>query len=82
MRAGRALFLGISADKQFFERENKLEPLADFKANPAGSSIVNAVGPIRQVVRGEYGGAKRYLVIAAGTMAKVGAPVQVQVALD
>jgi YVTN family beta-propeller protein len=59
-----------------------LQPLEQFKANPAGASIVNAVGPIRQIVRGEDGSAKRYLVIAGGTMDKVGKPVQFQGAVD
>ena len=31
--------------------EGALEPLAAFMTNPAGSAIVNAVGPIRQIVR-------------------------------
>jgi hypothetical protein len=30
-----------------------LEPLASFITNPAGSAIVNAVGPLRQVVQVE-----------------------------
>ena len=77
--AGKPYVLAL-AEKP--DGSGKLQPLADFKANPAGSSIVNAVGPIRQVVRGEYGAGRRYLVIAAGTMAKVGKPVQVQVAVD
>ena len=55
-----------------------LEPLAAFTTNPAGSAIVNAIGPIRQLVRGENEGARRYLVIAPGTAAAHGAPVQVQ----
>jgi YVTN family beta-propeller protein len=55
-----------------------LEPLAAFTANPAGSAIVNALGPIRQVVRGEDEVPRRYLVIAPGTAAGHGAPVQVQ----
>ena len=37
--------------------------------NPAGSAIVNAIGPIRQVVRGEDKIQRRYLVIAPGTVA-------------
>ena len=40
-----------------------LEALASFMTNPAGSAIVNAVGPIRQVVRGEDDAPRRYLVI-------------------
>ncbi|MEZ5832510.1 MAG: YncE family protein [Dongiaceae bacterium] len=55
-----------------------LQLLSAFKTNPAGSAIVNAVGPIRQIVRGEGDAPKRYLVIAAGTPDRLGAPVQVQ----
>ena len=33
--------------------QGPLEPLAAFMTNPAGSAIVNAIGPIRQVVHGE-----------------------------
>ena len=56
----------------------KLEPLAAFMTNPAGSAIVNALGPIRQIVQGDTEDARRYLVIAPGSMAEVGKPVQVQ----
>jgi YVTN family beta-propeller protein len=55
-----------------------LEPLAAFTTNPAGSAIVNAVGPIRQVVQGEDKLHRRHLVIVSGTPAQLGAPVQVQ----
>jgi YVTN family beta-propeller protein len=55
-----------------------LESLAAFTTNPAGSAIVNAVGPIRQLVRGEFAADRRYLVIAPGTPDQHGAPVQVQ----
>ena len=55
-----------------------LQPLAAFMSNPAGSAIVNAVGPIRQIVQGEAKSQKRYLVIAPGSVAKFGAAVQVQ----
>jgi hypothetical protein len=55
-----------------------LEPLQAFMTNPAGSAIVNAIGPIRQVVRGEDKIQRRYLVIAPGTVANFGAAVQVQ----
>ena len=56
----------------------KLQPLAKFTTNPAGSAIVNAVGPIRQVVTDEAKGDRRYLVVAGGTPDAPGAPVQVQ----
>ncbi len=57
-----------------------LQPLSAFMTNPAGSAIVNASGPIRQVVRGESGGPRRYLVVAAGTPDSPGAALQVQTA--
>jgi YVTN family beta-propeller protein len=56
-----------------------LEPLQGFMSNPAGGAIVNAIGPIRQAVRGEDKVQRRYLVIAPGTVGALGAPVQVQV---
>src|SRR6185437_5431859 len=57
-----------------------LVPLAAFKTNPAGSAVVNAVGPIRQVVQeGNAAVDRRYLVIVPGTAAAHGAPVQIQV---
>ena len=40
-----------------------IEPLARFTTNPAGAAIVDAVGPIRQVVRSETPGARRWLVV-------------------
>lgn len=55
-----------------------LEPLEEFMTNPAGSAIVNAVGPIRQVVRGEYEQRTRYLAILSGTTMKPGTVLQVQ----
>jgi YVTN family beta-propeller protein len=55
-----------------------LEPLQAFRTNPAGSAIVNAVGPIRQVVQGADRTPRRYLVILSGTPENHGAPVQVQ----
>ena len=56
-----------------------LEPLASFMTNPAGSAIVNAIGPIRQIVQGgSANDARRYLVIAPAENGKPAAPVQVQ----
>jgi YVTN family beta-propeller protein len=54
-----------------------LEPLQGFMTNPAGAAIVNAIGPIRQLVRGEAS-PRRYLVILPGTPDTHGAPIQVQ----
>ena len=55
-----------------------LEPLAAFMTNPAGSAIVNAIGPIRQVVQSAVDNNRRYLVIAPQVDGKAGTPVQVQ----
>ncbi|MGX1351169.1 YVTN family beta-propeller protein [Bradyrhizobium elkanii] len=55
-----------------------VEPLAAFMTNPAGSAIVNAAGPIRQIVQSAARTERRYLVIASGEPAKLGAVVQVQ----
>jgi YVTN family beta-propeller protein len=55
-----------------------LAPLATFTTNPAGSAVVNAVGPIRQLVRGEAAGPRRYLVIAPGTTTSWGVAVRIQ----
>jgi YVTN family beta-propeller protein len=56
-----------------------LEPLSAFMTNPAGSAIVNAVGPIRQIVQGNANAERRYLVVVPGTADKPGKPVQLQI---
>jgi YVTN family beta-propeller protein len=56
----------------------RLEPLAAFMTNPAGAAIVDATGPIRQLVTGGGASQRRYLVIAAGTPDRLGAVVQLQ----
>ena len=55
-----------------------LEPLQVFMTNPAGSAIVNTIGPIRQLAQGADEPRPRYLVIVPGSPAAHGAPVQVQ----
>jgi YVTN family beta-propeller protein len=55
-----------------------LQPLSSFTTNSAGAAIVNAVGPIRQIVRASVPVQRRYLVIAAGDAANLGPPVQIQ----
>jgi YVTN family beta-propeller protein len=55
-----------------------LEPLSAFMTNPAGSAIVNAVGPIRQIVQSAADGPRRYLVIAEGSAEHPGPVVQRQ----
>jgi len=58
--------------------DGMLEALASFSTNPAGAAIVNAVGPIRQIVHGDAGAARRYLVIVTGSAAQPGKLVQIQ----
>jgi len=52
--------------------------LQSFTTNQARAAVVNAIGPIRQLVRGEDKAPRRYLVILPGTPDTHGAPVQVQ----
>jgi hypothetical protein len=47
-----------------------LEPLAAFTTNPAGAAIVNALGPIRQIVHGESNA--RIRIPAQGPQSKGG----------
>jgi len=55
-----------------------LEPLANFSTNPAGSAIVNASGPIRQIVQGTAEQPRRFLVIADMAGGAPGQVIQVQ----
>ena len=55
-----------------------IEPLQSFTTNPAGAAVVNTIGPIRQLVRGESNSPRRYLVILPGSADSHGVPVQVQ----
>jgi YVTN family beta-propeller protein len=56
-----------------------LQPLASFATNAAGAAIVNAIGPIRQIVEVKASTMRRYLVIVSGSAAHPGEVVQVQV---
>jgi YVTN family beta-propeller protein len=68
-------FVGLS---EHADGRGPLQPLAAFMTNPAGSAIVNAVGPIRQLVVNDSKAERRYLVIAEGTASQPGAIVQLQ----
>jgi YVTN family beta-propeller protein len=56
-----------------------VEVLTAFTTNPAGSAIVNAIGPIRQIVQGGVDAPRRYLVILPGSVGGLGKPIQLQV---
>jgi YVTN family beta-propeller protein len=75
LEAGKPYVLAFSSEAS---GAGVLEPLQGFMTNPAGSAIVNAIGPIRQVVHGEDKIQRRFLVIAPGTVGNLGTPVQVQ----
>jgi YVTN family beta-propeller protein len=72
---GQSYVLALSTEPK---GGGSIEPLAVFTTNPVGSAIVNAVGPIRQIVQSSERTQRRYLVILQGTVGKLGAPVQVQ----
>jgi YVTN family beta-propeller protein len=56
-----------------------LQPLANFTTNAAGAAIVNAVGPIRQIVKpDDVHGASRYLVIVMTNASMPSSLIQIQ----
>ena len=56
-----------------------IEPIAQFMTNSAGAQVVNAVGPIRQIVDpSDARQQRRYLTIFAVEHGKAGQPVQFQ----
>ncbi|RST26405.1 hypothetical protein HMF7854_15230 [Sphingomonas ginkgonis] len=55
-----------------------VEPLANFMSNPAGAAIVNASGPIRQIVQGSAAAPRRFLAVAEVVNGAPGRIVQVQ----
>jgi len=71
----RPYVLGLSTHA---DGSGVVEALASFTSNPAGAAIVNAVGPIRQVVQGDVRTPRRYLVIIDGTATEPGKAAQVQ----
>jgi YVTN family beta-propeller protein len=58
----------------------QVEAIAQFTTNPAGAQIVNAVGPIRQIVHPDETAieARRYLTVLPLENGKLGQPVQLQ----
>ncbi|MBB3941344.1 YVTN family beta-propeller protein [Novosphingobium fluoreni] len=67
--------LGLAARQ---DGTGTVEPLAKFMTNPAGAAIVNAVGPIRQIVKDAAPAERRFLVIRSGAPDEAGAVVQRQ----
>ena len=69
LKRGKPFVLAL-ARRRDGGRGDPLEPLAAFTTNPAGAAVVNAIGPIRQIVRASTPADRRYLVVAAGTPAQ------------
>ena len=67
--------LGLAGNPQ---GSGGIQPLAKFMTSPSGSAVVNAIGPIRQVVSADAPANRRYLVVAFGTPESIGAVAQVQ----
>ncbi|QUS41965.1 YncE family protein [Tardiphaga alba] len=81
----QAAVTGLQPKKPYFiglaeqpDGHGSVQPLAVFTTNPAGSAIVNASGPIRQLVQSGDDKTRRYLVIGEGTAAQPGTIVQLQ----
>ena len=67
--------LALSADAM---GKGAVQPVAAFMTNPAGAAIVNAIGPIRQVVQDVAVNDRKFLVILPGTPDEMGVPLQTQ----
>jgi YVTN family beta-propeller protein len=76
LEPGRPYMLALTSKS---DGTGRIEPIAQFMTNPAGAQIVNAVGPIRQIVDpSEAREERRYLAIIAVENGKLGRPVQLQ----
>lgn len=75
LRPGQTYVIALAAQA---DGSGELEPLASFKANPAGAAIVNATGPIRQLVTTDGADKPRWVVIAEALDGKPGKVVQRQ----
>jgi len=81
----QASFTGLDPKKPYVlalsgkpDGSGPLQGLSNFMTNPAGSAIVNAVGPIRQIVESKHKDERQYLVVASSVDGKPGDIVQVQ----
>ena len=68
---------GVSYQLGLIDSQGVIETLANFRTNPAGAAIVNATGPIRQIVAPTTAVEPRKLVIVEAG-ATPGQPVQTQ----
>jgi len=76
LEPGKPYVLALTSNP---DGSGEIEPLARFMTNPAGAQIVDAVGPIRQIVSPATPARdRRYLAIMTVENGKPGRPVQLQ----
>jgi YVTN family beta-propeller protein len=75
LEPGRSFVLALAKQP---DGGGEIDPLATFKTNLAGAAVVNAVGPIRQLIKGDAKEDRRYLLIVRGDQEHLGAIVQIQ----
>jgi YVTN family beta-propeller protein len=77
LEPGKPYVLALTSNP---DGSGEIEPLARFMTNPAGAQIVDAVGPIRQIVSPATPArdGRRYLAIMSVENGKPGRPVQLQ----
>ena len=77
LEPGKPYLLALTSNP---DGTGQIEPIAQFMTNPAGAQIVNAVGPIRQIVHPDAQAidARRYLAVLPLQNGKPGQPVQLQ----
>jgi YVTN family beta-propeller protein len=77
LEAGTPYILALASKP---DGTGEIEPLAQFMTNAAGAQIVNAVGPIRQIVdpATQARDERRYLTVMTVENGKPGRPVQLQ----
>lgn len=78
LQPGSPYVLGLSERP---DGQGAIVPLATFITNPAGAAVVNASGPVRDLVRDATQPARRFLVIVSGTLSTLGPPAQTQTAI-
>jgi hypothetical protein len=81
----QASVTSLAPDRPYFlcladhdDGSGTIEPLSRFITNPAGSAIVNASGPIRQILQKDAGPRRRWLVVTEALQDTPGRVVQVQ----
>jgi YVTN family beta-propeller protein len=77
LEPGKQYALALTSNQ---DGTGQIEPLAQFTANPAGAQVVNAVGPIRQIIdpEAQIHDERRYLTIMRLDNGGPGSPVQLQ----